>query len=290
MTSSMLGIDDLIVINVESTAYWRRQKAEEFPEDQRNIQAADMLERLATELRALEGTALHERVARLAEEDGENFSFTLSEFLRAVGFRSFPSSGEDFLNEFLFNLLDLRPELKSLRSISDASDLLLQSVVTVGKKTDEGNLIECVTVPWFDIIEILKNDPNAAFKISARKWEELIAGAYKKAGFEEVTLTPRSGDHGRDIIAIKKGLCSVRIIDQVKAYKPPHLVTANDVRALYGVLHMDGASKGVLTTTSDFAPKIKTDPFIAPLIPSRLELINGKALFARLQQIAGKNE
>jgi hypothetical protein len=35
-----------------------------------------------------------------------------------------------------------------------------------------------------------------------------------------VTLTPRSGDHGRDVIAIKKALGFVRIIDQVKAYKP----------------------------------------------------------------------
>jgi len=47
-------------------------------------------------------------------------------------------------------------------------------------------------------------------------WEEIIAGAYKKAGFDEVTLTPRSGDLGRDVIAIKKGLGSVRVIDQVK--------------------------------------------------------------------------
>jgi restriction system protein len=101
-----------------------------------------------------------------------------------------------------------------------------------------------------------------------------------------VTLTPRSGDYGRDVIAVKKGLGIVRVIDQVKAYTPPHLVTANDVRALLGVLPGDGASKGFLTTTSDFAPGIKKDPFIVPFIPSRLELINGAKLLARLQQLA----
>jgi restriction system protein len=65
-------------------------------------------------------------------------------------------------------------------------------------------------------------------------------------------------------------------------------VTANDVRALMGVLHLDGASKGFITTTSDFAPRIITDPLIAPLMPSRLELVNGKALIARLEELARK--
>ena len=166
--------------------------------------------------------------------------------------------------------------------------LLLQTVIVPGTRTNEGTLIEAVALPWFDIIELLKTDPGIAFQLSWEKWEEIIAGAYKKAGFEEVTLTPRSGDHGRDVIAIKKGICSIRVIDQVKAYKPPHLVAANDVRALMGVLQGDGASKGCLTTTSDFAPMIKTDPLIIPFIPSRLELVNGTALFARLEALAGR--
>jgi restriction system protein len=98
-----------------------------------------------------------------------------------------------------------------------------------------------------------------------------------------VTLTPRSGDFGRDVIAVKRGL---RVIDQVKAYSPENLVTADDVRALIGVLHGDGASKGFLTTTSDFAPRLRTDPLILPFMPSRLELIDGKALITRLDALA----
>jgi restriction system protein len=92
-------------------------------------------------------------------------------------------------------------------------------------------------------------------------------------------LTPRSGDYGRDIIAVIaviKGIGRVRTIDQVKAFKPPHLVTAKDVRALMGVLQGDGASKGFLTTTSDFAPTLREDPLIKPFLGNRIELINGK--------------
>ena len=56
------------------------------------------------------------------------------------------------------------------------------------------------------------------------------------------------------------------MVDHVKAYRPGHLVTANDVRALFGVVVADGASKGFLTTTSDFAPRLLKDTLLAPLI------------------------
>jgi restriction system protein len=168
--------------------------------------------------------------------------------------------------------------------------LLVQAVITPGGKTAEGILIEAVDIPWFEIIELLKKDPSAAFQIPARKWEEIIAGAYHKAGFEEVTLTPRSGDHGRDVIAIKKGIGFVRVIDQVKAFGPDHLVTADDARALVGVLLGDGASKGFLTTTSDFAPRIMEDITVKLTVPSRLELVNGPKLLKRLDEIARRGQ
>lgn len=173
-----------------------------------------------------------------------------------------------------------------LPPIRAVSDLLLQAVIVRGEKTAEGRLIEAVAIPWFDIIAALQKDPSIAFQISPDKWEEIIAGAYRRSGFEEVTLTPRSGYHGRDVIAVKKGLGSVRVIDQVKAYKPGHLVTANDVRALVGVLQGDGASKGFLTTTSDFAPLLRKDPLILKFMPSQVELIDGKALLTRLDELA----
>jgi restriction system protein len=173
-----------------------------------------------------------------------------------------------------------------LRASSEPfTQLLLQTVVAPDQGADKGKLIVAVTLPWFDIIEILKKDPRAAFEIPWDKWEEIIAGAYKQSGFEKVILTPRSGDYGRDIIAEKKALGTFRVIDSVKAFTPPHLVGADDVRALAGVLQTDGASKGYLTTTSDFAPMITKDPLITRLFPDRIELINGKALLARLEEL-----
>lgn len=184
------------------------------------------------------------------------------------------------------------PQGPELRPIADGEagglpGLLLQAIVLRGERTAEGTLIQAVAPPWFEIIALLQKDPSVAYQLSPERWEEMVAGAYQRWGFEEVTLTPRSGDRGRDVIAVKRGFGTVRIVNQVKAFKPSHLVTANDVRALIGVLPFDGSSKGCLTTTSDFAPGVHTDPSITYHMPARLELMNGPALFRQLGVLAG---
>jgi len=156
---------------------------------------------------------------------------------------------------------------------ADAPTLLMQAVIVPGGETPDGLLIAAAATPWFEIMRLIKNDPNLIYKIDWRKWEELVAAAYTRDGFDEVILTPRSGDHGRDIIATKHGVGSIKIFDQVKAYSPGHIVKADEVRAMSGVIAGAGnVSKGIITTTSTFAPGIENDPFLKPLIPFRIEL------------------
>ncbi|NQT17453.1 MAG: restriction endonuclease [Planctomycetes bacterium] len=151
--------------------------------------------------------------------------------------------------------------------------ILLKAVVVPGDKTTEGQLIRAVAIPWFEIVRLLEKDPDFAHKIDWRRWEEIIAGAYEQAGFDEVILTPRSGDKGRDVVATKRGLGCIRFFDQVKAYSPSHLVDADEVRSMIGVITGAGnVSKGIITTTSNFAPGVEKDEYIKPLIPYRLEL------------------
>jgi restriction system protein len=174
--------------------------------------------------------------------------------------------------------------VENLRS-ADQQDLMLQAAVTLGEKTDEGHIIEAVTQPWWQIVTALSLNPRLMHELDWRTWEEMIAGGYKAAGYNIVILTPRSGDLGRDIIATRDDLGSIRIIDQVKAYKPGHRVPANDVRALLGVLSADhNVSKGIVTTTSEFAPGIYDDPFIKPFMPNRLDLRDGRQLLEWLRK------
>ncbi len=165
--------------------------------------------------------------------------------------------------------------------------IVIKSLLIFGEKSNEGRLIQAVTVPWREIIGLIQRDPAAVYQIDPFKWEEIIAGAYKRAGFDEVILTPRSGDGGKDIIATKRDYGSIRIYDQVKAYKPDHLVTANDVRAMLGVMSgSPNVSKGIITTTSRFAPRINDDQTIAQFLPYRLELKDKDALLSWLDDVS----
>lgn len=174
-----------------------------------------------------------------------------------------------------------------VRDGGELPTLVLRSIVEPIGSNADGAIVLAAAIPWRKILRLLQEDPGFVKQLSPRQWEELIAASYVDAGFDEVTLTPQSGDLGRDVIAVKRGLVKVRIFDQVKAYAPGHLVTANDVRALLGVLN-GNVSKGVMTTTSDFARGVHTDPSIQPMVPFRLELKNRAGLIDWIRQIDGE--
>jgi hypothetical protein len=70
---------------------------------------------------------------------------------------------------------------------------------------------------------------------------------------------------------------------RLPCYKPGHIVKADEVRSLLGVLSGEqNASKAIFTTTSAFAPKLEDDKFIKPFLPYRLELVDQEKLIARL--------
>lgn len=184
---------------------------------------------------------------------------------------------------------DLEKDLASPDATAPLS-LVVGTVITPYGTTDDGRLVYAASViPWKAIIEAIERDPMCIKEIDSYKWEELIAAAFDKAGYDQVVLTPRRGDRGRDVIVTNFGVGSLRILGSVKAFKPGHLVTLDDVRALMGVVGSDrSASKGMLLTTSDFAPGVRTDPFIAPQLPYRIELMNGVQMLSWFRKLSGQ--
>ena len=162
---------------------------------------------------------------------------------------------------------------------------VMQTLIIQESKSAEGRVIQAVTIPWKEILKLINGDPHLIYQIDPWKWEEIIAGSYKASGlFDEVVLTPRSGDHGRDVIATKHGFCSIRCIESVKRYTPGKVVDADDVRSLgFAMLANPKVNKGVVSTTWEFAPRIEDDPNIKSLIPHRLELVNRDALIERFK-------
>ena len=179
-------------------------------------------------------------------------------------------------------------QLQRNNALLGTPSILLQAVIIPGEKISEGELIESVALPWFDIIQLIQRSPETIYELDWRKWEEIIAGAYRNQDFE-VILTPRSNDKGRDVIATSKTLGSIRFFDQVKRYAPGQVVTAEEVRAMLGVLTVDpNVSKGFITTTSSFAPGVLKDTEIARFIPYRLELRDRDALLDWLSSVAAQ--
>jgi restriction system protein len=170
---------------------------------------------------------------------------------------------------------------------SRRATLSVSSVIIPERSTAEGTLVKSTSLVWGEIVQALGEDWTLAYQLPPERWEEIVAGAFKKAQYDEVTLTPRSRDHGRDVIAIKRGIGCIKIIGSVKRYAPGNLVEYDDIRALLGVLSGErDASKGIIATTSDFPPRLNEDPIIAPFLPTRLELMNGEALQKWLQDLS----
>jgi hypothetical protein len=145
---------------------------------------------------------------------------------------------------------------------------LRAAVITQLYPVDQGLVIAADPIQFSAIVKDLERDPSLVHQIHWRKWEELAA-AYDREGFE-IVLKPRSNDGGRDVIATRADIGTIRIYDQVKTLSSNRLVTATDVRAKPGVLCADpNVSKAFVTTTSDFTPGVYVDPRLHQSMPYR---------------------
>jgi hypothetical protein len=100
-------------------------------------------------------------------------------------------------------------------------------------------------------------DPELMRRIGARDFEGVVATLVEHLGFENVVLTPRSGDEGRDVLATTRvhGI-AILCAFECKRYSPDRSVGPEIARALLGTI-MHGttrAAKGILVTTSFFSP------------------------------------
>jgi hypothetical protein len=118
----MSDLNERIGFQVQGTARWRREKAEQFPDDRRNLEAAEELDRLATQIEALEGSELHlqiaeasERISRLDDAGSDDLNSgnvwfyvgeAVSEELRSIGFHTSYSTGGEFLEWYRDLLLE----------------------------------------------------------------------------------------------------------------------------------------------------------------------------------------
>lgn len=127
-------------------------------------------------------------------------------------------------------------------------------------------------VEFLPLVELdrIVRDPELMRRFSGRKFEEFVAMLIEELGFEDVVLTPRSGDQGRDVLAVKK-VHGIKILFafECKRYSEP--VGPEIARALLGtIVHgATRANKGVLVTTSRFTPATRKFILTEPSLDGR---------------------
>jgi hypothetical protein len=156
-------LNELIGYQVQSTAQWRRDKATQFPDDTRNLRAAEDLERLAAQIEMLEGSAIHERVRgtfdrclATSENVWGDLNEDVSAELRSIGFHGGYETGEQFLEWYCARLEEWH------RSLVEAQLAVVDDAV-----------------PASDLSEQAANDPTV--KAAKQAYDEAFARAYAKA-------------------------------------------------------------------------------------------------------------
>jgi hypothetical protein len=157
-------LSHLIEFNFESTADWRRGKAEEFPDDSRNLEAAEELDRLAKELQELAGSDLDRRIEALdavVEKNGWDGDLHVdlfewvSEELRGIGFRTYYENGAKFLDAY-----------------GEKFEKLIQEKIDQINSDDDD-------IPSPSLAEQVENDETV--KAAKRAYDEARARAYAEA-------------------------------------------------------------------------------------------------------------
>jgi restriction system protein len=130
-----------------------------------------------------------------------------------------------------------------------------------------------------DILSTLDNRPNL-MDLTPGEFESLITNLFQKMGLE-TKLTQASRDGGVDCVAYDlRPVLGGKVIIQAKRYK--NTVGVSAVRDLFGTVHNEGASKGILVTTSGYGSAAFDFAKGKPL-----ELLSGSNLIHMLKEHAG---
>lgn len=134
------------------------------------------------------------------------------------------------------------------------------------------NQLKRVDFAPVSILDQVLRSPEAMRSLSAREFEQFVAVLIEKLGFESVVLTPRSGDHGRDVVATKlvHGI-PILFAFECKRYNPENPVGPGALRALLGTITYERtkANKGVLVTTSSFTSGARRFLLTEPAVEGR---------------------
>ncbi|APT35094.1 hypothetical protein MCBMB27_05803 (plasmid) [Methylobacterium phyllosphaerae] len=141
------------------------------------------------------------------------------------------------------------------------------------------NMVDHRFIQEADVLSTLDSRPNL-MELTPGEFESLITNLFERMGLE-ARLTQASRDGGVDCVAFdQRPIFGGKVVIQAKRYK--HTVGVSAVRDLYGTVMNEGASKGILVSTSGYGKAAFEFANGKPL-----ELISGANLLSLLSEHAG---
>lgn len=143
----------------------------------------------------------------------------------------------------------------------------------------EFNMVDARFVEEDQVLAALDQRPNL-MELTPGEFESLITNLFEKMGLE-TRMTQASRDGGVDCVAFDpRPIFGGKVVIQAKRYK--NTVGVSAVRDLFGTMQNEGASKGILVSTSGYG---KASFEFADGKP--LELLSGSNLLYLLEEHAG---
>lgn len=143
----------------------------------------------------------------------------------------------------------------------------------------EFSMVDPRFIEQSDVLSTLESRSNL-MELTPGEFENLIANLFQSMGLQ-TRLTQASRDGGVDCVAYdQRPILGGKVVIQAKRYK--HTVGVSAVRDLFGTVQNEGASKGILVTTSGYGKAAFDFAQGKPL-----ELLDGGNLLYLLLQHAG---
>jgi restriction system protein len=140
------------------------------------------------------------------------------------------------------------------------------------------NMVDPRFIAEVNVLSTLDRRPNL-MELTPGEFESLITNLFEKMGLK-TKLTQPSRDGGVDCVAFDdRPILGGKVVIQAKRYK--NTVGVSSIRDLYGTVHNEGASKGILVTTSGYGKAAFEFANGKPL-----ELISGENLLYLLREHA----
>jgi len=191
----------------------------------------------------------------------------------------FTDDAEGYIDAFLANKQEIDEFFSSLRVENTAEELYRSDE---GIKPGESQTLRLdVELINNELIQRLAQRPELMRELDPRKFEELIADLLRDRGYD-VTLTPKSKDGGRDILAIRRDdIGTALTLVECKRYSQSNHVGVDIIRGLYGVVSAERATRGLIATTSFFTRDAHA---FRDRVPYRLSFADFDVLRAMLLQ------